>query len=563
MSLIMTTRSMLKRPLRTWLAVLTLLGLVVLLWPRAPARQSSPTPANGTRLVVLLVVDQMRYDYLERFAPVFHSGFQRLLQGASFTHAHHAHSNTVTGTGHATLATGMLPRHHGIVGNSWFDRKRGKKVGCVDDAQDEISPRTLLTSSLGDWLKESGPAKVYALSGKDRSAVFLGGRNADAALWYDEENGDIVTSPYYHSEPPEWLETFNDAAWLDAAYGRPWEALEVEPSTLRELQLGSNQLGPLLGSFPHALGGMAPMPDWTFYEALFTSPLIDETMVRLAEHLVTELQLGSDASADLLAISFSGLDAVGHEYGPNSREVLDMLMHLDLTIGRLLDFLDSRIGLQHVVVALSSDHGVVPIPEEENRHGRPGKRMGSDELKCLQSIGKGLPKDWGKVRLAGEGLYLDRKELNERGIDAGKVERELADRIEQCPSVVKVWTSYELKGAQPPADPVALLYWNAFNAERSPDLTIQFEERFLETRAMSTSHGTPYEYDTHVPLVVLAPGCPSSRIDRPVRTADLAPTLAVLAGAQVPEHLDGEDLSPHICRADLAAKEPPASTGAR
>jgi arylsulfatase A-like enzyme len=527
--------------LRVGLALAILAAAVL---AQRSSRHDSAPPAAGPRLVLLLVVDQMRYDNLERYGPLFHGGLQRLLtSGVSFTQADHAHANTVTAAGHAVLATGLHPGHNGIVDNYWLDRASGKRVYCVEDERDKVSPRRLIGSTLGDWLKGRGwPSKVYALSEKDRSAVLLGGHEADGAYWYESKTGRFVSSSYYPDRAPAWLAAFNKSGAVEESFGKVWEPLPLDAAVLERLGIEEPGFGALLPGFPHTYGSADVAPDEDFYMDLLVSPFLDEHLVRLSERLVEAEGLGADAYPDLLAISFSSPDAVGHEFGPDSREVLDMLLHLDADLGQLLDFVDAKVGLANTVVALSSDHGVMPVPEVLQRRGQKGKRIGAEEIRCFQQAAREASTRFGRARWLEPGLYLDREAIERSGRALPEIQRQLAALLERCPSVARVYTASELESGTPPDAPLGELFVNSHHPQRSPDLEVQFEEYFLASRSYAASHGTPYRYDTHVPMLLMAPGLASGRIDRPVRTVDLAPTLGVLAGVQPPQGLDGVDL---------------------
>ena len=536
----------------TWFRISVTLACAALAFVAQRSLKSSvPPPENGPRLILLLVVDQLGSETFDRYEPLFKGGFRRLLErGAVFTQAQHAHANTVTGAGHATLATGLYPGHHGIVDNDWLDRSSGEMVYCVQDAQDKVSPRRLLGPTLGDWIKARGwPSKVYGLAGKDRSAVLLAGHHADGAYWYSK-TGRFVSSSYYPERAPQWLAAFNRSGAAEAYFGQVWKPLDVDPQQLERLQIEEPPFGSMQSGFPHALGGPALAPDMDYYESLFTSPFLDEMLVSAAERLIEAEELGGDAYPDLLAISFSSPDAVGHNYGPDSREVLDILLRLDADLARLLDFVDAKVGLEHTVVALSSDHGVVPVPEVQQRRGKPGKRIGAAEVACFQKAAKAAAA--GAARWYGEGLYLDRKILEDAGLDLAAVQRQVADRLEQCPSVARVYTASELERDHDTRDPVEALFVNGHHPDRSPDLEVQFQEFFLASRTYATSHGTPYGYDTHVPLMLYGPRVKPGHIERPVRTVDLASTLPALAGIQAPAAVDGVDLSDSLLAAAVA-----------
>jgi arylsulfatase A-like enzyme len=505
--------------------------------------------------VVLLVVDQGRPDYLERFSGLFSDGLRRLLaEGISFTEARHAHGASYTAVGHAALVTGSHPRRHGIVGNGWVDRDSGEWTYCIDDSRYDRSPKKLLVSTLGDWLKERYPeARVFSASGKDRAAVLLGGHQADGAFWFDREEGGFTTSAYYGSRPPVWLDKFNQRRWLEGeVFGRPWQPLPevavLSPEEERFLGVEGADEGAFLRAFPHHLGWISVIPEESFYWGVYESPFVDAYLAELAMTLVEAEGLGSDETPDLLALSFSALDTVGHEYGPNSREVLDTLLRLDRVLGDLLRRLEDRVGADRLVVALSSDHGVAPLPEYEAGRGGSTRRLGAEDIACLQRAGEALRDRFGDGDWILQGLYLQRPELAEAGVPREEMEGALARALEACPAVERAWKAGELTGdldggeMTRGAETVEGLFRHGHHPERSPDLVLQLRPEILASSGRGTTHGSAYDHDIRVPLLFWVPGVPAARSPLPVWTVDLAPTLAELAGVPLPEGLDGQSL---------------------
>lgn len=510
---------------------------------------------GGPRLVLLLVADQFRADYLDRFAPQLEGGLRRLVdEGVVFDEAHQLHSATLTAPGHASLATGLYPSRHGVIANAWVDRQERKWVYSADDS-DLPSPARLLGSTLGDWLKQtSGRSRCFAASAKDRSAVLLGGHRADGAFWFDTPDGVFESSVYYYPRrEPDWLAEFNAEQQLEAHFGHVWTPLSTAEETRAELGIEAVDLGPLQPEFPHAFGGLELGPGRSFFSEIWGSPWLDLYLEQLAERVVHEERLGQRGSLDVLALGFSAMDGVGHRYGPDSLELFDTVRRLDLALSRLLDFVDREVGLERTVIGFSSDHGVAPVPELRRQHGLPGRRVGSEEILCLAQVGQRLSEKFGPERWLKTGPYLNPAAIEHSGVPRDLLERETASLVAACPGIDRVWTRSELLAGGATEDRRLELARNSYNAERSPDFLIETEEYFVPTRFSATTHGSPHRYDTHVPLIVWAPGLAPARIDRPVRAVDLAPTLAGLAGIDVPDGLDGEDLGP------LLPRQPPSA----
>lgn len=523
--------------------------------PAAPSDAPPGAAREGVRLILFVVVDQMRFDYLERFRPLYSAGLARLLdESVSFTEARHDHAVTTTAPGHSTLSTGLYPSHHGIVNNGWWDAAAGDWQYATDDEKFDRSPHRLLGSTLGDWAKRAnGRSKVFTASAKDRSAIFLGGRSADAAFWMDSDDGEFESSDYYPRRHPRWLEEFNDQELPAREFGRGWSPAELPPGSPPFADLAIEELdrGVFPNRFPHVLGGLSFAPEEGFFDELSDTPFADRYLARFATALLDGEGLGKDGDVDLLGVSFSAVDAVGHVWGPNSPELADALVNLDLALGELLAAVDERVGREHVLVSLSADHGVVPLPEYQKLHGLPGERLDGPGVQCLQRLGTQLAERFGGNRILNPYGHLEPKALavaSREEIDAAI--RTLAG---SCPGVVRVWTRQELTAEGGDGDPFRRLYAHSYHPDRSAELMIQFEEGFLPLRSTGTTHGSPYDYDRHVPWLLRLPEAVKATVGEPVSTVDVAPTLAVLAGIPVPADRDGVERT-----ALLPKAKPPA-----
>lgn len=529
----------------------------------ADRRSSSPVtlPPDAPRLVLLLVVDQLPAAQLERYRPLFTGGLARLLdESASFTEAHHRHAVTETAPGHATVATGRNPSGHGIIGNAWLDPETGDDVYCIDDPDHGSSPRNLLATTLGDWLRRAVPgSRVFAAGGKDRAAVLMGGHEADGAFWYDREAGRFTTSTYYRreeAEEPAWLEAFHAEHLPVERFGTPWEPLPEVAAAAEGLELARIDFGAVdpWFRFPHTLGGMSLSPGPGYFGDLYGTPFLDAYLGRFAGALIEAEGLGQDAAPDLLALSFSAPDTVGHWYGPDSLEYADTLARLDRTLGELLETVDRRVGLDRTLVVLTADHGVAPAPEVLADRGEPGRRAGIGEVTCFQRLDRELDRRFGAADWLRPGPFFQEEALAERGVERAVLEQAARAYLEACPGIDRVWTRTELASASPSGDPESLLQLHSFHPERSPDLEFTLEQGFLAIPPpLAASHGSPHPYDTHVPWLVWAPGIAAGPIDGPVATVDVAPTAAALVGFPAPEDLDGVDRSDA-----LAQTRPPA-----
>lgn len=499
----------------------------------APPALAGPPP----RLVLLIAVDQMRYDYLTRFGSDFEAGLKQLFAtGAVFTNAHLDHYPSVTAVGHATMLTGALPSVSGIVGNDWYERALNTPVDAVADPGVQIvgragaggpgaSPHRLRVSTIGDELKLAGrDARVIGVSFKDRSAILMGGRMADAAYWY--RNGGFVTSTWYRSELPAWARQAMAGGLVETWLGREWRALTHGPGPAQ-----------LFTTLPAAPGG-------NFDVALPATAFGNELIAEFAIAALTGEGLGTREATDVLAVSFSCNDYVGHGKGPHSAEVADITRRTDLVIGRLLAAVESQVGLARTLVVLTADHGVSPVPEEIAARRMPGGRVERAALR--QAATSALeaahgPGEWVQAR-AGTTLHLNRALIAERRLDLEALARTAADRIEQLPGVWRAYTRGEMRAGRIGPDPWSRRVARSFDVERSGDVEVLLQPYWVAPGNPAT-HGSPWSYDTHIPLVLSGPGFRAGRYDGAVTLNDLAPTLATLLAVETPSGAAGRVLS--------------------
>jgi len=540
------------KPLILTLAGLALAGLLSISALPEPA-VAAPAPAEAPRLVLLVAVDQMRYDYLPRFASGFTAGFRRLLQeGAVFTNAHLGHYPSVTAVGHSAMLTGAPPSISGIVGNDWYDRAVKRNVTSVEDPGTQLlgagpatgsSPHRLRVSTVGDELKMAHPgSRVISVSHKDRSAILMGGRMADLALWWDAKTGAFVSSTWYVPELPKWVSAFNAGRPADAWLGREWRAVGE-----------GGQPGPVLGTLPAA-------PGPAYYGSLYNSAYGNELLVSLAEAALEGEGLGSRGTTDVLALSFSCNDAVGHDKGPHSAEIRDITVRTDLALGRLLETIDRRVGLARTVVVLTADHGVAPLPEQMAQWKMPGGRFSRPDLE--KAVAGALEKAYGPgpwlEGRAGSAVYLNRALIAERGLDPAAVERVTAAGAESVAPVWRAYTRSQLLEGRVPPDPWSRRVLLSFHRERSGDVDVLLEPYWM-SGATGATHGSAFSYDTHIPLVLMGPGIRPGRQDRAVLLNDLAPTLATLLDVETPSGSSGQPLAEILDRGAAPARPAPPS----
>lgn len=526
----------------------------------ASCAKTTPPP----RLAVVIVVDQMRADHLTRFADLYRGGFARFIDnGRVFTQAYHDHAITFTGTGHATLSTGCYPSSHGIIGNSWHDRTSNSYAYCCEDTSAAIfgydslsgrSPVLMNRPSLGDLLKDAAPgAKVVSIALKDRSAIFLGGLRADCSAWYNWNTGDFVTSSYYYESCPAWLTQFNESGYVDQFADSVWTRMLPDSaySRSREDDFAFEADGELT-TFPHTFeleedGTTGP----AYYEDVYTSPHGDKMVLEVALKAVEAYHMGADSIPDLLMVNCSSADAVGHTFGPFSQEVQDHYLRLDSYLDDFFNRLDSTLGRDSYIAVLTSDHGVLPIPEYLASQGYPAVRIMRDSTaptidSLIRDVEEEFDLDTSAIFRSSIGycISVDSNISRETRLN---VEAALAERFRLLDFVEDVFTRTELSLGLGSDRKYFNLYKNNTYPDRGPDLFVLVKEWvYWTTWERGTSHGTPYSYDTHVATAFYGAGVQPGQIDDSVRTIDIAPTVYEMLGLGQMPGCDGVSLLPML-----------------
>jgi len=539
---------------RVSLSVILLLLVLVLFLPACTRKVQVDIPEKVQgKLAVLLVFDQLRGDYLTRWNDLFEKdGFRRLLdEGAWFQNCHYPYADTKTGPGHASLATGCSPDTHGIIANEWFDREApssgtldragesGAMVYCaalpkykivtvptrqpskVSTREGAGSPERLLAPTLADTLRASAgqKARIVSLSLKDRSAVLPGGKSPDACYWFDSDRGQFVTSSYYSFSFHPWVEEMNRSRWADRWFGKDWERLSATLDYER-FSGPDNGAGEGTGykqgkTFPHPLDGGLKKPAKEYYDAIANSPCGNDLLLELTKKAIDAERLGQRGVADLLCVSFSSNDLVGHTWGPDSQEVLDITLRTDLLVRDLLRFLDDRVGKGNYTVVMSADHGVVPLPEVARQQGHDAIRI---DAKGLLKKAEEFLRDKYAAALADpppaleaeskDVYYFNPVWLRAVGKTAEDVAPALADWLKTQPGIQTAYTHKQLSGVLPTEDAIGRKVQRSFHPARSGDVLPVLAPYCLfatATTKTGTTHGTPHPYDTHVPLVVFGP----------------------------------------------------------
>jgi len=590
-------------------AIAVLALLCVLAAPGSAARAAKPAakpapaalPAARPRLVVLISIDQFRADYLRRFEDLYLppqqaggkvGGFRWLMErGAYHTDAHHDHFPLYTGPGHSIHLTGAPPYKSGIVGNEWYDRElvtkddqgkevKGKDRYCVEDPASPlvgvsdpahrtgISPATLRVSTVGDELEMATGrrAQVWGLGFKDRAAVLMAGHLADGALWYDEETGAWISSAFYRHDGalPPWVAQWNAAKKVDAFFGRTWKPRSDPRATDRlftpdsRYASDSYKLGPRSAAGEYTITGGLAQPGKDFYKAFTATPYANQYVLDTARELVAREELGRDAVPDILAINLSTNDYVGHAFGPDSAEVLDLAVAADRQLADFFNDLARAVpgGLAGVTVVVTADHGVMPIAAAAIAAGLPAGAYPEQEIRdaAETALDAALgPGDW-TLALVEENLYLNLDAFAARAdrdhsaaepaVDlVSRAERIAADAVMRRPGIYVAYTRDQILAGQLPATDIARRVARSYHPKVSGEVVLVQEPFWVPNRTTGTTHGSPYAYDTSVPLLLGGAGIRPGRYTERVSTLDLAPTLAELLGVPQPSGCEGRVLA--------------------
>jgi arylsulfatase A-like enzyme len=525
-----------------------------------PAMPAAP-PARPS-LVVLIVIDQFPARLLrqheKRFGP---GGFARLMEhGAWYEEAYFPQAATLTGVGHATIATGALSASHGIPGNDWYDRETDRAVYCVEDpshhwvggaekAGEGTSPRNLTTLTFGDeWRLANGMRpRVIAISLKDRGSILLGGR-LGKAFWYGEESGLFVSSTYYYPDGalPGWVADFNAAKPADKLFGKEWSLLlprDAYTSTPddRPYEIALKGLG---RTFPHVLGAELTGPGPEFFKTLVNVPQGNDLILDLARSAIVAEQLGRRGETDMLLLSLTANDYCGHTFGPESLEYEDITLRTDLQLEAFFADLDRLVGLERCLIALTSDHGATPSPEHVAEVAMPVGRIDPDALTRAAdtALDAAFGSDDWAAKFLNPGLFLRAAPMRAHKVAPSDAERVAADALRKLPGVALVFPRSQVAEGRLPATALARSVAASFHPDRSPDVFVVQEPYwylYKDMKKYEGMHGSPYAYDAHVPVILFGAGVPAGRHERRVSPADIAPTVCHLLGIQPPASCEG------------------------
>jgi len=538
--------------------VITITFILIIFLTTAGLNISSTGSKNKIpKLVVGIIVDQMAFDFIERYrAKYSERGFKRLINNGFFCkNAKLSHFPSYTAPGHASIYTGTVPSINGITGNDWYDREKEKIVYCADDETcltvgsisngGKMSPSSLLSSTITDELIHSNnKSKVIGIALKDRGAIFPAGHTGGSAYWFDEENAKWITSTYYTDKLPGWVEKFNEKNLPEEYLSKPWNTLlpieSYTESTEDDNEFEDKYIGEEKPVFPHNLQKLKSENK----QILRTSPFGNSLTKDFAIESILNENLGKDYIPDFISISFSSTDYVGHKFGPYSIETEDTYLRVDLDIADILEYLDNTVGSQNYLVFLTADHGVCNNPLYMKSKGYDAGTFYTKNI--LDSVNSYLNRTYNKENLAlyflNQQVYLNNKLIEESGLNIDDIALNTGDYIRNNIEGVKtVYTSMDLENGMH-NDPSFALFKNGYYKKRCGEVFVNFKEYWIEDRVRGAEHGGPHHYDIHIPLIWYGAGIPKGETSEPVEIIDIAPTLSTILKIPFPDGCTGKPI---------------------
>ncbi|MFM9840965.1 MAG: alkaline phosphatase PafA [Cyclobacteriaceae bacterium] len=521
---------------------------------------------DRTKLVVGIVVDQMRQEYLYRFESKFgEGGFKRLMNnGFMLTNAHYNYVPTYTGPGHASIFSGTTPATHGIIGNDWWDKNLRKSVNCVEDERQkpvgnpegngDVSPWRMLSSTITDELKISSQkkSKVIGMSMKDRGAVLPAGHMADGAYWYDGKSGKFITSTYYKTILPTWVENFNSLKLADSYLNKTWNTIlpiaQYSESSADDSPYERKFDGKDKSVFPYDLKELRKTND--NFDLLPETPFGDDLLTELAKASLAGEQLGKDVDTDFLTLSFSSPDIIGHAMGPNSIEIEDTYIRLDRNIEDLLKKLDQEVGQGNYMVFLTADHAVVDVPQslKDNRISGGNFSQSNMEAGLTDFLQKYFPGKKVIDKISNDQVFLNQDlftgDPKTSGIDLLIATELITNYLQSVEGIAQVFTKTIIKQSAYNETSIKGMIVRGYNFKRSGDIAYQLEPGWVTGGgAQGTTHGSGYSYDTHVPMLFFGKGIKKGKSSNYHPITDIAPTLSVLLKIKFPNGCTGQPIT--------------------
>ena len=530
---------------------------VVFLFSCSVKNETKEKSSLGKRpkLVVGIVVDQMRYDYLTRFESKYSdNGFKKLMRDGFHCDEHHfSYMPTFTGPGHASVFSGTTPEIHGIIANDWYDRKLKREVYCAEDStvlsvgvdskKERRSPKNILVTSLGDQIKmaTSYNGKSIGVSIKDRSAIFPAGKMADGAFWFKGgDDGKFITSTYYMNELPGWVSGFNELKKPDEYLSQNWVTLlPIEDYTESNPDMNAYEQGLESGDsdpvFPYDLKSLKEKLGYSLIKSV---PFGNDLLVDFAKAAIEGEELGQDSIMDWLTVSFSSPDYIGHKFGPRSIEIEDTYLRLDLNIADLINYLDEKVGKGEYVIFLTADHGAAQVPQELMDNG---VEVGYyDPKEILADVNAVLESKFGADNLiesfSNFQFFINRKVMKKNGLEMNAVCKTIVAASVKQPSVKSGMIRRDLERSQY-TDRVEQTVQKGWNTKRSGDVALIMEPGWISNWYEphgGTTHGSPWAYDTHVPLMFYGFGVEPGYTNEKTSVEDIVPTVAAIIGVQPP-----------------------------
>ena len=526
--------------------------------------QSAKTPASNTaakqsplkpKLVVGIVIDQMRWDYLYRFNKLYTTnGFKRLLgEGFSCDNTFIPYTPTYTAPGHTCVYTGSIPAIHGIVGNYWFDKSLNKNVYCTEDSTvntvgnissaGKMSPENMWTTTITDELRLSNnfKSKVIGIALKDRGAILPAGHSANAAYWYDDNGGKWITSSYYMTDLPVWVKDFNAKDMAGTYMSKDWNTIlpieQYDLSTGDDMPYESTILGEKTSTFPHKLSAITESK----YASFRTTPFANTFTFDFAKKAIENEKLGNNTVTDFLTVSISSTDYIGHAFGPNSIEVEDAYLRLDKDIADFLQYLDQTLGKGNYLTFLTADHGVAHIPAFLAEHKIPGGTFGDADF--ANEANKVIETEFG-VKNAVQSVqnyqvYLNFAEIEKQGKDRTAIVSEVMKLLKQKAYILNVFETDKLSLATIP-EPQKVMMTNGYNPQRSGDIEFTFKPGYFDGSARGTTHGLWNPYDAHIPLLFFGWNVKHGNTNRETYMTDISATVAAMLQIQMPNGCVGK-----------------------
>jgi predicted AlkP superfamily pyrophosphatase or phosphodiesterase len=534
------------------------LGILLVIFNSMLSLAQAPTSPKKPKLVVGIVVDQMRQEYFYKFQDRYtEGGFKRLLnEGFVMKNAHYNYIPTYTGPGHASVYTGATPATHGIIANDWYVRSLGKSMYCAGDStvqavggsteNGKISPRNMYTTTISDELRfaTNKQSKVVGIAIKDRGAALPAGHLGDA-YWYDSKTGEFMTSTYYYNDLPKWVKDFNQKKLADRYLNQTWETLFPIDTYTQSIADNNDFEGPFIGkdntAFPYVLPELKE--DNGGYGLIGTTPFGNSLTFDMAYAALEGEQLGKRGTTDLLAVSFSSPDYIGHRFGPTSIELEDNYLRLDREMEQFLNFLDKTYGKNEYLLFFTADHAVADIVEYMKSENVPAGNFNSrfilTQLRGFtnQKFGEG---NW-ISNFSNEQVFFNQQLIKEKNINPEVIQRAVADFLLGFEGVKEVYTATDMRRNEYTKGGAHLLQMG-YNHKASGDLLLILEPAWLSSSYKGTTHGTGYTYDTHVPIVFFGWNVPKGESARTINITDIAPTLSMMLNIRLPNGTTGNPI---------------------